>query len=833
MSKSIKFAVSGVGNCLSSLIQGIHYYKDIESGDVPGLMHVNFGGYLIKQLKPVAAFDVDKRKVGKDLGEAIFAKPNCTTVFHKDVPKLGVEVKKGPVLDGVASHMHEHPEDRTFVLSDESPVDAAKELRDSGAEILINYMPVGSEHATSYYAQAALDAGCAFVNCMPVFIASTPHWVKRFEDKRLPIIGDDIKSQVGATIVHRTLAKLFSDRGVKIVSSYQLNVGGNSVTGDQEIMLAVNGKVKKTRIGDFIDRFVDVFGEKRADGKDVVIVEDTEQEIKCFTVDDDFNVIQSDVGALIRHRISEPIYEITTEEGRKIKITKDHNVFTLDDEGNLEEIPIGSVRENDTFIAVPRSLEFCAKEEAKVIDLNPYLDDMFVKGVSDGFMRIHNHPEIRIPVHLPVTDELLQIVGLWLADGNYDRLSSSNIELACGNEPECMAIVDSFTCNYNLNYNVRSDGVRVRLLSKTLSKIFRLALGLGGNAYSKRVPGWVFGLSERQIGLVLRGYLSGDGGVTGKQIRWSSASEGLVSDIQTLFLRIGINSTVFKETYGSSKSSYSSSLGHIWHGLISSDDMGPFMAKAGFLQDYKNEMASEALGKLRMNNTHKIPNISLFKRSRIKSKTWHKHKSIRAYIVLNQLDKIKDEFERERARSICSGDVRFLKIRKVKQIRTDGVYVYDISTKPYERFICSNILVHNTDFSNMLARDRLKSKKISKTQAVQSNLPVPINPYNLHISPSDYVPWLKDKKLCFLRIEGRKFGDVPINIEARLEVEDSPNSAGVVIDALRAAKIGLDRGLGGPLDSISAYCMKSPPHQYPDPIARDMVEEFIRGDRER
>jgi myo-inositol-1-phosphate synthase len=133
----------------------------------------------------------------------------------------------------------------------------------------------------------------------------------------------------------------------------------------------------------------------------------------------------------------------------------------------------------------------------------------------------------------------------------------------------------------------------------------------------------------------------------------------------------------------------------------------------------------------------------------------------------------------------------------------------------------------------MLARDRLKSKKISKTQAVQSILPRPIDPYNLHISPSDYVPWLNDKKLCFLRIEGRKFGDVPINIEVRLEVEDSPNSAGVVIDAIRAAKIGLDRGIGGPLISIAAYTMKSPPEQYPDNIARDMVEQFIRGERER
>lgn len=365
--KRVNVAIAGVGNCSSSLIQGLFYYKDAGSGDelVPGLMHNTLGGYRIADIKPVAAFDVDDRKVGKDLSEAIFAKPNCTTVFHRDVPKLGVEVKKGPVLDGVAVHMHEHPEDRTFVLSRGTPIDVAKELSDSEAEILINYMPVGSEEATKFYAQTALDAGCAFVNCMPAFIASRPIWAKKFEERRLPICGDDIKSQVGATIVHRTLAKLFADRGLKINSSYQLNVGGN------------------------------------------------------------------------------------------------------------------------------------------------------------------------------------------------------------------------------------------------------------------------------------------------------------------------------------------------------------------------------------------------------------------------------------------------------------------------------------TDFSNMLARDRLKSKKISKTQAVQSILPVKIDPYNLHISPSDYVPWLRDKKLCFLRIEGKKFGNVPINIEVRLEVEDSPNSAGVVIDAIRAAKLGLDRGIGGPLTSISAYTMKSPPEQYPDHIAREMVEEFIRGERER
>ena len=328
-------------------------------------MHNVLGGYKISDVKPVAAFDIDTRKVGKDLSEAIFAKPNCTKTFCNDVPNMGVEVKMGPVLDGVAGHMKDYPEDRTFVVSKQTPIDVTKELKKSGAEILINYLPVGSEEAVRYYAQAALDAGCAFVNCMPVFIASNAEWAKKFHDKGLPIVGDDIKSQLGATITHRVLAKLFSDRGVKIDRTYQLNTGGN------------------------------------------------------------------------------------------------------------------------------------------------------------------------------------------------------------------------------------------------------------------------------------------------------------------------------------------------------------------------------------------------------------------------------------------------------------------------------------TDFLNMLERSRLKSKKISKTQSVQSQLPVPLEPENVHIGPSDYVPWQKDNKVFFIRIEGRKFGDVPIELELRGSVEDSPNSAGVAIDAIRCAKLALDRKVSGSLLSISSYTMKSPPQQYPDSVARQMVEEFIKGEREK
>jgi len=363
----IKIAIAGVGNCASSLVQGLYYYKKVTNNDelVPGLMHNVLGNYKISDIKVVAAFDIDKRKVGKDLSEAIFALPNCTKVFCKNIPKMKVKVKMAPILDGVASHMKEYPEEKTFLPAKLKPVDIVKELKKSGAEILINYVPVGSEKAARFYAKAALEAGCAFINCMPVFIVSDNTWANKFEKKNLPCIGDDIKSQVGATIVHRTLAHLFSERGVKLLRTYQLNFGGN------------------------------------------------------------------------------------------------------------------------------------------------------------------------------------------------------------------------------------------------------------------------------------------------------------------------------------------------------------------------------------------------------------------------------------------------------------------------------------TDFLNMLERSRLKSKKISKTESVQSQLPIPLIKDNIHIGPSDYVPFLKDNKICYIKMEGRKFGNVPIEIEVKLSVEDSPNSAGCIIDAIRILKLALDRKIGGPLISASAYFMKHPPQQFPDEKAREMLEEFIKGKRER
>ncbi|HQU15595.1 MAG: inositol-3-phosphate synthase [Chromatiales bacterium 21-64-14] len=228
----IRVAIAGVGNCASSLIQGINYYtpERCRTG-VNGLMHLEVGGYRPCDVQVVAAFDIDKRKVGRDVNEAIFAKPNCTTVFCGDLAPSGVTVQMGQILDGVSEHMANYEENRTFVIADAAELskeDVIRSLQESGAEILLNYMPVGSEQAAKFYAECALDAGVGFINNMPVFIASNPEYARRFKARKLPIIGDDIKSQLGATITHRMLTDLFAKRGVKLMRTYQLNTGGNT-----------------------------------------------------------------------------------------------------------------------------------------------------------------------------------------------------------------------------------------------------------------------------------------------------------------------------------------------------------------------------------------------------------------------------------------------------------------------------------------------------------------------------------------------------------------------------------------------------------------------------
>jgi myo-inositol-1-phosphate synthase len=220
---NIRLAIVGVGNCASALVQGLQFYRDAEPREkVPGLMHVELGPYHVGDVEVVAAFDVDGKKVGRDVSEAILSEPNNTIRFAEDVPPLGVTVQRGPTFDGLGHFYRE-----VIRESDEEPVDVASALREAGADVVVSYLPVGSEQATRHYARAAIDAGCAFVNCVPVFIASDRTWARAFADAGLPIVGDDIKSQVGATILHRILAKLFEDRGVALDHTSQLNFGGN------------------------------------------------------------------------------------------------------------------------------------------------------------------------------------------------------------------------------------------------------------------------------------------------------------------------------------------------------------------------------------------------------------------------------------------------------------------------------------------------------------------------------------------------------------------------------------------------------------------------------
>jgi myo-inositol-1-phosphate synthase len=228
----IRIAIVGVGNCASALLQGIEFYRE-NSRKNPrfeslGLMHLDIGGYKPWDIEVGAAFDIDRRKVGKPLKEAIFAKPNCTKMIYPNFNDSAVVVSMGEVLDGVSEHMKDYPEDRIFLVADQKPSNVEKVLKDSGVEILLNYLPVGSDRATQFYAEACLNAGVSLINCMPSFIVSDRRWASRFEEKGIPVVGDDVKSQMGATIIHRVLAKLFEDRGVRLDRTYQINTGGNT-----------------------------------------------------------------------------------------------------------------------------------------------------------------------------------------------------------------------------------------------------------------------------------------------------------------------------------------------------------------------------------------------------------------------------------------------------------------------------------------------------------------------------------------------------------------------------------------------------------------------------
>lgn len=242
-SSKIRIAIVGVGNCFSSLYQGLEYYKDHKTDNIPGVMFANIGGYRPSNIEVVAAFDVDPRKVGSTVGQAIFAKPNCARIFQAKLPK-GPIVQMGKPLDGVSSYMLDQPEDQGFRVAKNKPIDIVKALKDSKTDILINYLPVGSQQATEFYAQAAIDAGVAFLNCIPVFIASDPKWEKKFIDAGLPIVGDDMRSQLGASVLSQVLQELAFDRGMIVDFHQQLNIGGNTDFNNMMVQTRLASKKK-------------------------------------------------------------------------------------------------------------------------------------------------------------------------------------------------------------------------------------------------------------------------------------------------------------------------------------------------------------------------------------------------------------------------------------------------------------------------------------------------------------------------------------------------------------------------------------------------------------
>jgi len=826
LSKKIKVALVGVGNCSSFLVQAVEYYRSREEKDIPGIMHVVLGGYKIEDIEFVAAFDVDKRKVGKDLSKAIFQEPN-NAVRLAEVPKSGVRVGKGPVLDGIGDYLKKV----VSIDPNQKPVDVADVLKSSKAQVVVNYLPVGSYDATRYYAQEALDSGCGFINAIPEFLASG-EFADRFEKRRLPILGDDIKGQLGASILSRTLARLFKDRGTALDRMYQLNFGGNSVTGDHDIILKIDGITKRVKIGKFIDELMKRYPIRLKGDKEVLNTGVLPFVIECFTVDEKFRTTTSRVDALIRHKINDDIFEVTLVGGARIKITGDHNLFVLDDNGELRNIPVHAIKMRDTCIAIPSSLPDGAEGMPK-IKLRTSKVPYKLKGVDDnGFLIFNKNSNTTVPSELPLTEELLKVAGLWLADGNYSR-EKGDIEIACGDDEECMELVDRFAKQFNTNYKVREDGVAVRIFSKPLATVFRYNLGLDGNCYTKKFPEWAFDIPAKHVGYLLSGYVSGDGCVTGNQVRWTSASPQLIDDVIALLLQLGIYATKFYEKNNNRPHSFKTEQYGIGHGIITSRrELEKFVGKVGFIQSYKNNAIKNVIRSIKHDRLD-IPRIKLFDEFGIRPNGKLKP-TIEKKVVLSQLYKVKDESAKNKILKICEGDLKFVRVKKIRRLPRKERDVYDLSTKPYERYICSNILVHNTDFLNLLEESRLKYKRISKTETVQSVLEEKrLDEYNIKIGPSDYVPWLGTRKIAQMRFEGRSFGDINVQLDVKLDVDDKSVSAGIMVDAIRCCRLAMDRKIGGALVSPSSYFFKVPPIQYPDYVAREMLEEFIQGKRER
>jgi len=888
----IRVAIVGVGNSASALVQGTEYYKNArEDATVPGLMHVNFGGYHIKDVKFVAAFEVNKKKIGKDLAEAIFTEPNCCAKFA-EVPRLGVKVSPAPTLDGVAEHMKE-----TFNVYGDGeikPVNVVEILKESRAEILVNYLPVGSRDATRFYAQAALDAQCAFINCLP-YSEYIP--VKMEESIQVLPIGklvEELTDEERLIARHGDAAWYEPKKHVSVISF------------DPVSFLTCFSEVKRIlkRKGNGSALNVTVQGGRRVTvSPDHLLLVLTSSGI----VTKPAKYIK--VGDLLP--VASRLPQTQSVFSREIDLIQEFATQPYRDEimvtGNIEELlrPAGiSVSEQADKLGITYD-KMRMFRTRKYLPLSLYLKIESCKDKRKELKLRFKKSKKEVPALLEINQDLARWLGLFIAEGWYHQ---TQVCISVGRKEKdvIQKVQDWARQFFDDEIHIRAGkgrSVELLLLNKLAVCILRDILGIKGGARKKEVPPHVYSWPIELVRAFLDGYFLGDGSkfyvsdkVPAVVLSASTASEPLIPGILVLLLRCGVcpTFTKVKRPATSLPKGVRPRRNEYRHFIMRLE--GKDVERLDLiLMNARNPLLHKTISSQRGRGIPihaRVPSL-LVQPQDIKPNRMSRHSPIyrlksRSYFRRDSLTPVS-----EKLRCFCNGDIYFAKVLRVQECSNeDDLYDFEIegthnfmhglgvfSHNCMPEFIASDsawakkfeekglpvagddvksqvgatILHRNlarlcvdrgviidetyqlnlggdTDFQNMTVEERLKTKRISKTEAVTS-----LVPYDLptRIGPSDYVPFLGNKKICYLWLKGRKFGDRPLTITVKLEVEDSPNSAGVVIDVIRAVKLALDRKIAGQLISISSYAFKHPPIQVPDPKAKEYVEEYINGKRER
>ena len=882
-------AIAGVGNCASSLVQGVEYYKGAKEDQfVPGLMHVNFGGYHIRDVKFVAAFDVDANKVGRDLAEAVFTPPNCTIKFS-DVPKTGVEVMKGPVLDGLGKYLKGViPVDAT-----QKPADVAKVLRDTGAQILINYLPVGSYDGSRFYAQSAIDAGCGFINCLPYH-----ELVPVKENGRLHIV---------------PIGKLVEDL---VDESYVIANRQDAVWYEPQKSISVISFDPHT-----------------------------------------FQVKFSKIKRMLKRKGTGSMIEVTVQGGLRIAVSPDHPMLVLTRTGITSKTARQMVPGDLLPLAkrLPLQTEAIPSEIDLIQELaaQPYAGDILVTGELNGLLRkpgltvrqqadrlgitysqmktFRSKNYLPLPLYikletnrgrrrkvllrfkkskkcmppfLPINKTLACWLGFFLAEGWYHQtqicFSINKREADLINEIRGEA--ERLFHDKLHVYHDRENALELSLQNKLAVCILRDIFGMKQGARNKEVPTQIFSWSPELIHAVLDAYFLGNGSrfyvsskIPSVVLSTSTASEALAAGIRYLLLKCGSRATLTEvkrsatglPAYVHPKST------HYRQFIIRVEGEEVSALNLDLMEARYSLYHKTGRGRGHGIPIHeRVPSLIVQQEDVI----WDPRDRHTPTCQLNTKSYFHEDSLKptsELLRHFCEGDIYFAEVLRVQERTYDGDF-YDFEVEETHNFMhgfgvfshncipefitsskewarkfeaaglpCAGddiksqlgaTILHrtlarlcidrgikleksyqlniggNTDFLNMLEEERLSSKRISKTEAVSSQVPYEVP---LRIGPSDYVPFLKDNKVCYIHMVGKKFGDIPLTIDVKLSVEDSPNSAGVVIDAIRGVKLALDRGSSGALLSISSYFFKHPPVQYTDDEARQAVEDFITGRKKR